>query len=224
MSRCSGLMLAALSLTAVAVESTLPVRADTGDSTRVANAKQYAHRGGVRQKGVYILKELDLRPGDVVVDIGAGDGWWVERMAKLVGEKGTVHAAEVSKKLVEAMQKKFAKVPQIKPYLCKPDSPGLPDNSCDMAFFSQTYHHLDLNSHVDYLRLLRKILKPTGRLCIIEKYPDISTKNRAHGTPLSRLVKEAEEAGWIPVRCEMIAGTYHYIAVFVQKDMFPPER
>lgn len=199
-------------------------RGDTGDSTRVTNPQQHSHRGGYRPKSDFIFKEMDLRPGDVVVDIGAGDGWWVERMAKLVGGKGIVYAAEVNKKQVEDMKKKFAPLPQIKPYLCKTDSTELPERSCDLAFFSQSYHHLELNGHVDYLRRLRKILKPTGRLYIIEKYPDIATKNRAHGTPLSRLAKEAEEAGWIPVRYELISGTYHYLAVFVQRDLFPPER
>ncbi len=31
----------------------------------------------------YIIAELDLKPGDTVVDIGAGDGWWAQRMARL---------------------------------------------------------------------------------------------------------------------------------------------
>ena len=76
---------------------------------------------------------------------------------------------------------------------------------------------------VDYLRHLREVVKPTGRLCIIEKYPEITPKSKAHGWSLSLLVKQAEQAGWIPVRCELIRGTYHYIAMFVQRDLFPPE-
>ena len=41
--------------------------------------------------------------------------------------------------------------------------------------------------------------------------------------PLSQLVKQAEEAGWIAVRYELMIGTYHYITIFVQKDLFPSE-
>ena len=40
---------------------------------------------------------------------------------------------------------------------------------------------------------------------------------------LAEIAREAEEAGWIPVRCELITGTYHYLAIFVQQDLFPPE-
>lgn len=184
-----------------------------------ADKARYPYRAQSR----YILKELDLKPGDVVVDVGAGDGWWSQKMAECVGEKGIVHAAEIADKMVDEMKEKFADTPQIKPYLCKTDSADLPKNSCDLAFFSQTYHHLDAEDRVDYLRELRDIVKKTGRICIIEKNPEIATEKKSHGTPLSELVEQAEQAGWIPVRYELMTGTYHYLAIFVQKDLFGPE-
>ena len=196
-------------------------------STRVTDPNQHQRTGEsrypYRAKSQYILKELDLKPGDVVVDIGAGDGWWSQRMAKFVGEKGIVHAAEIAQKMADKMKEKFADIPQIKPYLCKTDSADLPKNSCDLAFFSQTYHHLDAENRVDYLQELRDIVKKTGRICIIEKYTTIATEKKSHGTTLSELIAQAEQAGWIPVRCELMTGTYHYLAIFVQKDLFGPE-
>jgi len=43
---------------------------------------------------------------------------------------------------------------------------------------------------------------------------------------MSHLVTEAEQAGWVPLRIELLTGSYHYIAIFAQKDLFPlePER
>ena len=227
MNRSRRVVLAVLLITAAWAQPPEAARAEPGRSTRVASLQQHVRRGDrsypYREKVDYILEELDLQPGDVVVDIGAGDGWWTERMAKLVGEKGLIHAGEVDKKKLEQMKKKFANVPQVKPYLCPKTNTGLPENSCDLAFFSQSYHHLALNGHVEYLRHLRTVVKPTGRVVVIEKNAVIATQNKAHGTPLSRLLKQAEEAGWIAVRCQLITGTYHYIAIFVQKDLFPPE-
>ncbi len=158
-------------------------RGESGTSTRITNPAQHKRVGAgsypFRAKSEYVLKELDLKPGDVVADIGAGDGWWAERMAPLVGIKGAIHASEVSTKKVEQMKRKYAKVPQIKPYLCKTDGTGLPANSCDLAFLSQTYHHLSKNGHVDYLKHLRTVVKPTGRVVIIEKYTEIGVGSRA---------------------------------------------
>lgn len=205
------------------VTGTTTAIADSGTSTRVANPREYTRsangRYPYRQKSEYILQELDLRPGDVVVDIGAGDGWWSRQMATHVGAEGTIHAAEVEQRLVENMSKQFAGLPQIKPYLCPRDGTGLPENSCDLAFLSKTYHHL--SNHVDYLKHLRKVVKSTGRLCVIERYPKLADPGgREHAWSPGLLVQQATEAGWIPVRCEMITGTFHYIAIFVSEDLF----
>jgi ubiquinone/menaquinone biosynthesis C-methylase UbiE len=87
---------------------------------RVIEPNQHAFTGGdgrypYREKSGYVLKELDRKQGDVVVDIGAGDGWWAEKMAKFVGSKGTIHASEVVQDKVDRMKEKFEDVEQIRP-------------------------------------------------------------------------------------------------------------
>lgn len=219
---CAIVVLASVLGSSLAVTST-----QLWHSTRVSDPDQHARAGDsrypYRAKSQYILAELDLRAGDVVVDIGAGDGWWSEQMAKFVGPTGVVHASEVDSRKVQQMKKRFADTPAVKPYLSPKDGTGLPDDSCDLAFLSQTFHHLDKPTRVEYLRGLRKVVKPTGRLCVIEKYSAIATRGAAHGTSLSQLVREAEDAGWIAVRYELMTGTYHYLSIFVQKDLFAPE-
>ncbi len=200
--------------------------ADTGQSTRITDSPgQWRSDGkaGNRGKGDYVLKELVLKPVDVVVDIGASDGFWTEQMAKVVGDRGMIHAAAVDHKKVDLMKKKFAGIAQIHPYLCPKDSPGLPDRACDLAFFSENYHHLGEGAHVGYLKRLRSVIKPTGRVVIIERYTGTGLGNGTHGTRLSRLIRQAEEAGWVPVQAELMAGTDRYIAILAQMEMFPPE-
>lgn len=223
----TGRLVTILTLITFFVPSMQPAHAESGESTRISDPTRH-HRAGeqrypYRDKSEYILKELDLQPGNVVVDIGAGDGWWVERMVKFVGDSGIIYAAEVEKKIVDELKEKFVDTPQVKPLLCETDSTTLPVNSCDLAFFSQTYHHLEEGTRVDYLKELLTVIKPTGRVVIVEKYTEIGLGEGTHGTRLSRLARQAEEAGWVPVRMELMTGTYHYIAILVPKDLFPPE-
>ena len=228
MRRISLLLMVILMLIVTAGGSPLTTSMGLWQSTRVTDPKQHQLTGTggypYRAKSDYVLRELDLRPGDVVVDIGAGDGFWTERMAALVGKEGTVYASEVEQRKVDRMKKRFGDLPQVKPYLCPTDGTGLAKNSCDLAFLSKTYHHLDADGRIDYLRHLRQVVRATGRLCVIEKYTNIATRDQSHAIALSHLVKQAEQAGWIAVRYELMTGTYHYIAIFVQKDLFPPER
>jgi ubiquinone/menaquinone biosynthesis C-methylase UbiE len=203
-------------------------RAQTAASTRIVDAEQtrkaHSPPKGFKALKDYIVKELELQPGDVVVDIGAGDGFWSDLMAKQVGPTGVVHAGEVAQGKVDTMTKKFAALPQVRPYLCPTDGPGLPPASCDLAFISETYHHFDKGTQVAYLKGLRPVLKPNARLAIIERYTETGIGHGEHGTPLSRLVKEAEASGWVPLRVTMIPGTYHYLAILAPQDLFPAEK
>lgn len=196
-------------------------------SSRVADPKQHTTTGTrsspYRKHRRYIIAELDLKPGDTVVDIGAGDGWWAQRMARGVGANGVVHAAEVSKRKVAQMKRRFTKMPQVKPYLCPLDRPGLPENSCDLAFLAQTYHHLP-KDRVAYLRGLKRVIKPTGRLCIIERYLELGERKTTHGTKPNQLLAAAQKSGWVLVRFELLPKTNHYLSMFVQKELFKSER
>jgi ubiquinone/menaquinone biosynthesis C-methylase UbiE len=216
-------VLASLCIAASVATSAL---AQPAVSTRVvdpaAHAVPAASGYPYRQHVATILAQLDLRPGDVAVDLGTGDGWWAEKFAGAVGPQGTVYAGELKEDLVERLKQKFAATPQLKPYVCKPDSPELPDDSCDLAFLSQVYHHLPADGHVAYLEKLRRVVKPDGRLCIIEKYTEIAVHGRDHGTQLSKLAAECEQAGWIALRYELIPATAHYMAVFAQREIFAP--
>jgi ubiquinone/menaquinone biosynthesis C-methylase UbiE len=201
--------------------------ADPWRSTRITDEKQHERVGPrsypYRDKADLVMMELDIQPGDVVADIGCGTGFWSKLMAEAVGPEGTVHSSEVDDKKVNELKKIFAEQPQVKPYVCPKEGTGLAENSCDLAYLSQTYHHLP-KERLAYLKHLREVIKPDGRLAIIEKYPLIATKANGHGTNLSELLSVTEEAGWIPLRIELMPGTYHFLAVFAQQDMFPPEK
>ena len=223
--RCSGRLLVVLAFTACPCVPSGICIADSGETTRVIDKRQHERKIGggypYREKADYVLWELDLNPGDVVADIGAGDGFWAEKVAKVVGPQGTVYAGEVAQDKVDKMKKRFADVPQVKPYLCPLDSTGLEENTCDLVFLSKTYHHLDKDGQIAYLDALRSVVKPTGRLVVIEHYQELATgRLRDHAWSPGLLAQQAEEGGWILVRSELIRGTHHFIAIFVQKELF----
>ena len=158
------------------------------------------------------MRELGLRTGDAVVDIGAGCGWWEPRLADAVGADGIVYAAEIRPHLVDDLTKQFADTPQVKPLLIEADGTDLPTGTCDVALFILVYHHL--SRHAEYLRHLRDVVKPTGRIVIVDRHP--RPGNHFRGLEPSELSAHARTSGWVPVRCEPLHDDEHYIAIFVQ--------
>ena len=176
---------------------------------------------GYREAADYVVKRLGLRRRSVVVDIGAGDGWWASKMAEKLGPKGVIHAGEIEQKKVDTMKEKWEAVPQIKPYLCPTDGTGLEENSCDLAFISKTYHHFDKDTNVDYLRHLKKVIRPAGRVVIIERHGDLASgRGKEHSVQPGLLAYQAEQAGWMLLRCELIPGSDHFMATFVKPQDF----
>ena len=176
---------------------------------------------GYREAVDYVVKRLGLRRNSIIVDIGAGDGWWSSKMAEKLGPKGVIHAGEIEQKKVDEIKEKWESVPQIKPYLCPMDGTGLEENSCDVAFISKTYHHFKKNTHVDYLKHLKKVIKPSGKVVIIERHPSLASgRGKDHAWLPGLLGHQAEQAGWMMLRFEMIPGSDHFMATFVDAEFF----
>ena len=176
---------------------------------------------GYREAADYVVKRLNLRRRSIVVDIGAGDGWWSSKIAELLGPRGIIHAGEIEQEKVDAIKDKWKSVPQIKPYLCPTDGTGLEEDSCDLAFISKTFHHFDKDTNVDYLRHLKKIIKSSGRVVIIETHADLASgRGKDHSVQPGLLGQKAEQAGWMMLRCELIPGSDHFMATFVDPEVF----
>lgn len=50
-----------------------------------------------------VVTHFHLREGDVVADLGAGNGFFIKALSERVGPSGTVHACEIQKNLVETI-------------------------------------------------------------------------------------------------------------------------
>ena len=122
------------------------------------------------QKPDTIIEALKLENGQVVADVGAGSGYFTLRLARAVASRGLVFALDVEEGMLDYLRQRLAKekIQNVKVLLVPPHDPLLIDGSLDLAFICNTYHHLEYRDV--YLRKLRKALKPTGRLVIVDFY------------------------------------------------------
>lgn len=120
------------------------------------------------ERGDLLLRELGLKSGMVVADIGAGTGYYARRMAPLVGSDGVVYATDVQPEMMKILEDgaKKAGLGQIKPILGGLKSVNLPDASLDLAIMVDVYHELEFPYEV--LDSLVRALKPGGRIAFVE--------------------------------------------------------
>ena len=87
------------------------------------------------ERGDLLLRELGLKPGMVVADVGAGTGYYARRMAPLVGASGIVYGVDVQPEMLRLLVDgaKAAGLGNIKPVLASVTDVKLPDASIDLA-------------------------------------------------------------------------------------------
>src|SRR5262245_39851892 len=82
------------------------------------------------QKPAEVVTLLDLRPGHVVADIGAGTGYFLSYWSKAVGSQGHVLALDVEPNMVEYMKRRTRRAgwANVEARVVAPDDPALPPN------------------------------------------------------------------------------------------------
>ena len=115
-----------------------------------------------------LVAALQLKPGMVVADIGAGTGYLARRMAPAVTPGGKVIAVDVQPEMVALLQGTVRQtgLTQIQPLLGAEDDVRLPASSVDLAIMVDVYHELAFPYEV--LGSIVRALKPGGQLVFVE--------------------------------------------------------
>lgn len=115
-----------------------------------------------------VLKALQLKAGQSVADIGAGTGYYTRRLAKIIGEKGTVFAVDIQPEMLQMLTNKMAaaKITNVKPVLGSTTDPKLPASSVDLILMVDVYHEFDFP--YEMISAMCPALKPGGRIAFVE--------------------------------------------------------
>jgi predicted methyltransferase len=167
------------------------------------------------QKPEALVAALELRPGMHVADLGAGTGYFVRRLAQAVGPTGAVYAVEVEPKLVAHLRERAERegTTNVVPVLTSKDRARLPAGGVDVLLLVDTYHHLD--GRVDYMRRAAEVLRPGGRVVVVDwhKRPLPEGPDMDHKLAREQVVAEMERAGY-RLEAEPDVLPYQYVLVF----------
>ncbi len=177
------------SLPLVAADAARPAEAayETGRRTRDGIGKYYfgreiaqvmGHQGAgwlerpereEEERTDLLVEALELKPGQAVADVGAGSGYFSWRMARKVGEKGTVYAVDIQQEFLDLLMANMRRRNVggiVKPVLGTVQDPKLPAASCDVILLVDVYHEFD--HPFEMAQAMVRALKPGGRLVLVE--------------------------------------------------------
>jgi ubiquinone/menaquinone biosynthesis C-methylase UbiE len=145
-----------------------------------------------------LLRELKLKPTDVVADIGAGTGYFSFRISPLVPQ-GKVLAVDIQPEMIEYLRdhKVTNKAMNVEPILGTVQNPNLPKASVDVVLIVDAYHEFDHPREM--MRSIRNSLRPTGRVALVEyraEDPNVPIK-RIHKMTEAQVRKEMEALGLV---------------------------
>jgi ubiquinone/menaquinone biosynthesis C-methylase UbiE len=150
-----------------------------------------------------IVAAVGLKPGMSVADVGAGTGLFTRLFAEKVRQTGKVYAVDISPQFLRHIASESRKrgQAQVATVLGSQDQTNLPKESVDVAFMSDTYHHLERPEKL--LESIREALRPDGLFVVVEF-------DRVEGRSSAFVLKHVR-AGQAVFRREIEAAGFRFV-------------
>jgi len=144
-----------------------------------------------------LVKNLEIKPGMTIADIGAGSGYYTVRMSKILTE-GKIYAVDVQPEMIEYLDKRIKKenITNVVTVLGGEKKIPLPPASIDLMLLVDVYHEFSFPYEMGQEML--QALKPDGKLFIIEfraEDKELSIKG-LHKMTEQQVIKELSAAGF----------------------------
>lgn len=153
---------------------------------------------------------LNLKPGSIVAEIGAGNGDLTIRIAKRIGSSGTIYSTELNPKQLNEIRNKVKShnLTNVKVVQGIVNGTNLPPGCCDAIFMRSVYHHFTQPKRMN--QSLIRSLQPNGLLAVIDFPPNwllsfwkiegVPANRGGHGIKREMLTDELTGAGFQVVR------------------------
>jgi len=157
-----------------------------------------------------VMEMAGVKPGMSVADVGAGEGYYTVRLARVVGPRGRVLAEDIVPDVRDELSDRVQRerLDNVAVKLGTAENPMLPAGSFDRLFLVHMYH--EVQSPYAFLWHLREGVKPDGLVVVVEANRPV----KQHGMPPETLKCEFAALGMVPVKTAMLSSREEYLMAF----------
>jgi ubiquinone/menaquinone biosynthesis C-methylase UbiE len=155
---------------------------------------------------------MELKPTDVVADIGAGTGYFSFRIARQLTQ-GKVLAEDIDPDMIKDLKETRHKtgITNVQPVLGTTEDPKLPEDGVDVVLFVDAYHEFDHPREM--MEAIVKSLKPGGRVIDLEyraEDPQVLIKPH-HKMTEAQAMMEMKAVGLVHVKTSEDLPQQHFM-------------
>jgi len=167
-----------------------------------------------------VMQLAGVKRGMSVADVGAGQGYYTVRLARVVGPHGRVLAEDILPEVRDSLSERIQResLDNVAVKLGTPDNPMLPPESFDRVFLVHMYH--EVASPYAFLWHIRDSLKPGGLIVVV----DADRPPNRHGLPPMQLRCEFAAVGLEIRAFQPIENGDAYFAAFAPVGPRPSPR
>jgi len=157
-----------------------------------------------------VMQLAGVKPGMSVADVGAGEGYYTVRLARVVGAKGRVLAEDIVPDVRDELSDRVQRerLDNVAVKLGTADNPMLPAVSFDRVFLVHMYH--EVANPYAFLWHMREGVKPAGLVIVVDSNRPV----KQHGMPPAELKCEFAALGLQPVKFNVLSGGDVYLMAF----------
>jgi FkbM family methyltransferase len=159
-----------------------------------------------------VVDALGLAEDAVVVDLGAGTGYFTRRLAPRV-PRGRVIAVDIQPEMLDILRRQVDTegITNVETVLGTEQDPGLRPNSVDLTLIVDSYHEFGYPREV--MRALHRATRPGGRVVLVEyRGEDPAVPIRAlHKMTEAQVRREVEAAGFRFVENRSFLPHQHFL-------------
>jgi ubiquinone/menaquinone biosynthesis C-methylase UbiE len=173
------------------------------------------HRGKSSEsfldKGI-ILQELNILPGQTILDAGCGNGYMSKEFSRILNNTGKVYALDPDREAIEALRRQTegTNIEAIIGDITR--TTPLEASSIDLIYLSTVFHGFSRDEIQSFQKEARRLLKPHARLAVVE----IQKESTPFGPPIGMRFspEELKQILTLVPLFTVEVGKYFYMQLF----------